>query len=69
MIMHTPNLLMTQQDLRKILSSPQNTYVKHGERKVTKWYIPDLFEMEMPGFYLIGGLEEAVWFLLGHEEV
>ena len=63
MIMHTPDLLMTKQDLKEILSSDRNTYVKHGERKVTKFYIPGLFEMEMPDFYLIGGLEEAVNFL------
>lgn len=62
MVMHTPDLLMTKQDLREILSSNKNTYVKHGERKVTK-YIPGLFEMEMPGFYLIGELEEAINFL------
>lgn len=65
MIMHTPNLLMTKQDLREILSSNKNTYVKRGERKVTKFYVPGLFEMEMPGFYPIGGLEEAVNFLFG----
>lgn len=64
MIRHTPDLLMTPQDLREILSSDKNTYVKHGERKVTKCHIPGLFEMEMHGFYLIGGLEEAVYFLL-----
>lgn len=65
MIMHTPDLLMTPQDLRRILSSPQNTYVKHGERKVTKFHVPGLFEMEMPNYYLIGGLEEAIDFLFG----
>lgn len=65
MIKHTPDLLMTPQDLREILSSPKNTYVKYGERKVTKFHVSGLFEMEMPGFYLIGGLEEAVNFLFG----
>ena len=63
--MTTPDLLMTPQDLREILSSPQNTYVKHGERKVTKFHVPGLFEMEMPNYYLIGGLEEAIDFLFG----
>lgn len=43
MIMHTPDLLMTKQDLREILSSDRNTYVKRGERKVTKFHIPGLF--------------------------
>ena len=63
--MTTPDLLMTPQDLREILSSPQNTYVKHGERKVTKFHVPGLFEMEMPNYYLVGGLEEAIDFLFG----
>lgn len=63
MIMHTPDLLMTKQNLREILSSGRNISVKCGERKVTKFHIPGLFEMEMPDFYLIGGLEEAVNFL------
>ena len=65
MVMHTPDSFMTQQNLREILSSDKNTYVQHGERKVTKFHIPGLFEMEMPGFYLIGGLDEAVCFLFG----
>lgn len=63
MIMHTPDLLMTKQDLREVLSSDKTTYVKRGERKVTKFYIPGLFEMEMPNFHRIGGIEEAVNFL------
>ena len=54
--------VMTKAMAREILSSPKNTYLRHKERKVTK-LSPGLYEMEMPNFYLIGELDEAIDFL------
>lgn len=54
--------VMTKEKAKEILTSPKNTYLRHKERKVTK-FSPGLYEMEMPNFYLIGGLNEAIDFL------
>lgn len=53
---------MSRERAREILASPNSTYLRHKERKVSKFQ-GGLYEMEMPGFYLIGGLEEAIDFL------
>ena len=60
---------MTKERVRAILASDKCNYMRHFKRKVTKYHVPGLFEMEMPGFYLIGGLEEVIEFLFRAQEV